>query len=298
MAITVRRSHENESSSGRTLNITYRVTTDDAVLGIGAAIAAAVAAAEIDYGVEAVDASHNRVTAKIIDVPVQLSMVQYYDYLAWPGGGGPYVPTITSDRTARILPPQPLELEQAYAIRQKQFSGVEDNLMLNQDYLGQKLLSPGPVAIYPPQENYSETINVPASLLTPDLFFSLAKMAHKLNQSPMMLGGVAWPAETVMLIAGAMTANPNGGGQLALSFAVGEAYSKTWTRTGKYAGGGTGTTSETMTGIKPFSRLTFDRAVFEPTEDAPPKQNLNALFEHRVWPLSDLYTSVFGAPPP
>lgn len=298
MPTTAQRNHPSESVNGRTLSITYRVVeTAGAFLTIDAALDAAVAAATTDYGIEAIDASLQRDTASEINVTVELSLVQYYDYLAFKAANpsGTYTPKITSDRTARILPPQPIELLQAFAVNQKQPSAQPDTLLLS---LGKDEDPTQPWARYPPQENYAETFNVPKSLLTDAMFFTLSKMAHKLNQSPMMLGGVAWPAETVMLLAGSMQAAQNGGGQLALSFAIGEEYDLDWVRTGVGVGGEPGLPfDETMSGIKPFSKLTYYHKTIAATDDAPAQVNYLGLWEHRVWPLSDAYTSFFGAPP-
>lgn len=292
MAITAKRQGLTESGNGVTFSVDYRVKEDSGDLNQSAAVAAAIAQGQTDYGIEIVDHSFTQVSDSEYSVPLTFSRIQYENYLASSTGGGPggpFVPAITEDRIARILPPQPVELDFAFEIIQKQPGSYPDRLVLDLRIGAVR----NRVPIYPPQENYSTRFTVPQSLMTSDLFFDLSDMAHKLNDAPIIIGGVEWPAQTVMLLSGVMQAPENGAGVLDLSFALGREFDRAWTRVDPDT---SAITSETMTDIKPFSHLSYHYELVAGTKSAPAQQRQFGLYEYRVRDLAD-YSTVFATPP-
>ena len=294
MAIVTQAQQLQETVSdtdGGVYSIPYRVVEDTgADLAPLDARSAAIAAGTTDVGIPPMAAPTRRESKSEVVVDLQFSLNEYRELVAFKQAnpGGTYTPKIIDDRAGRVFPPQPFELEQAYEIIQKNPSDMPDSLVLDQRVVDLGFTRPiaqrQTVPIYPPQENFSRRLSIPASLLTDTYFFALSKATHKLNSTSVTIGGTTFPPQTAMLLSASLEVGGESFGILRMGFAVGEEYSETYSR--KPAAGAN--VSETVTGIKPFSRLTYHKKTTEALLETPATTEYYGVYEHRVFPKTDI----------
>lgn len=276
--------------------IPYRVIQDDptaATLLPLDAMDAAVAQGTADIGIAPANATFEEVAKHEVLVQLTFNVKQLRDYLIFvdENPGGTYTPAVLEQTSySRGNPPQPRELVNALAINQKSPTGgvwPPDTLLLALDREADNSFPPirPRVPIYPPQENWATRLEVPESILTPAYAFALSKCLHALNDDVVTISGQEFAAQEVLFLAYQMQRTGTGFGFLELGFAVGESYTENWVYS-VVAGGGT-VQNLSMTGVKPFSRLTYDRTIVKGKDDEPATVKNWALFEHRVWPLAD-----------
>lgn len=303
MALTAQAQSLDESvndTDGGTYTVPYKVVDDTgATLSLLDGRAKAIEVGTAEVGIAPMSAPPRRASKSEVVVDLTFDLVQYYDYLDFreQEPAGTYSPKILDEKSARVFPPQPFELEEALEQIQKQPADAPDSLLLDQRIvdiganrpIAQRQRAP----IYPPQENFSRRLSVPASLLTDSLFYDLGDGAHKLNSNSVAVGSTIFSAGTLMIVSASLEVGGEGFGTLRMGFAVGKPYDKTWTRV---AANGS-TSEETMTGIKPFSRLTFSKKTTEPLLEQPGTVEYYGLWEHRVFPESDLRSLLPGTQP-
>lgn len=281
-------------TDGGVVTIPYRVieTDKELTLLLLDARQAAIAQGASDIGIAPASAPCFEVSKNEVRVDLRFNLAEYrafVDFQEQQSGGSPtpYTPKIINESSARIFPPQPFELDIAYEVLQKQPAGEADTLLLDQSIRAAEI--PVYVPIYPPQENYSRRLSVPASILTDQFFYDLGESAHKLNSSAVVFnqglpGEFTIPSNCLMLLSASIESSGERFGVLRMGFAIGKERDVTWSRTGD----NDTVTSETMSGVKPFSQLTYHKSRPEITTQGPASEKLFRLWEHRVWPEVDL----------
>ena len=278
-------------SDGGAYTVPYRVVDDaGGTLSLLAARTKAIEVGTADVGIAPAAAPVRRGAKSEVIVDLTFDLIQYYDYIAFKDANptGTYTPKIIDEKAARIFPPQPFELEEALEQIQKQPSDAPDTLLLDQRVVdigaNRPIAQRQRVPFYPPQENFSRRLSVPANLLDDDYFYDLGDAAHKLNSTSVDIGETTFAAGTIMILSASLEVGGEGYGVLRMGFAVGKEYDQDWTRVTSDGS----TASETMTGIKPFSRLTFHKKTTEPLLETPGSVEYYGLWEHRVFPEADI----------
>lgn len=278
-----------QDSNGGVYTVPYRVIQDDgSYLAPLDAREKAILDGTSDIGIAPSSAPIRRASMSEVVVDLSFNLNEYRELIVFKEANptGTYTPKIIDESSGRVFPPQPVELETAYAVNQV------SNTLLSSTSLQQTINAVNvhglstKLPIYPPQENFSRRFSVPASLLTGAYFFAVAKAAHKLNSDTITLGGTIFSPETVMLLSASVDVTGPGFGLVQMGFAVGEEYIEDWVSTD-----GATTSNETMTGIKPFSQLTRYREIVEATITDPPSEKVYALTEHRVFRTA-AYTAI------
>lgn len=282
--VALPQSESLDDSEGGIVSWPYRVIENDPTqtLLLIDAYNAAITQATSDVGIPPFSAPvRERRSKNEFIVDLRFALPVYQDYVAFKAAnpGGTYTEKIIEEATARILPPGPIELKEAHEIIQKVPAVLENSLVLD-DVKQVGVPTRKQVPIYPPKENLSRRFTVPASLLTSTFFSSLSRIAHKLNSDTVTTKGVTYAPGELMLLSASLQTGGLGSGVLQLGFATGEPLEVTFT----YLNDSDVATSGTLTGVLPFSRVTYFGELQEANKAIPAKIIKYGAYEHRVWP--------------